>query len=100
MSLYKACSSYKYIFEQQFCLDRINEILIYFQRITAFIKSYPEGAQRSVLGVALDIVQRQIGWIPISAMHKIAELLSIPRMRVYEFATFYTMYNRYIYVEY
>ncbi|KAI8438597.1 hypothetical protein MSG28_011043 [Choristoneura fumiferana] len=62
-------------------------------RLAAFINSYPEGAQRSVLGAALDIVQRQIGWVPISAMHKIAELLSIPRMRVYEFASFYTMYN-------
>ncbi|CAK1602116.1 unnamed protein product [Parnassius mnemosyne] len=63
-------------------------------RLKALIQNYPEGAQRSALGAALDIVQRQIGWIPISAMHKVAEILSIPRMRVYEYATFYTMAKR------
>ncbi|XP_068626477.1 NADH dehydrogenase [ubiquinone] flavoprotein 2, mitochondrial-like [Battus philenor] len=63
-------------------------------RLNALIKNYPEGAQRSAVGAALDIVQRQIGWIPISAMHKVAEILSMPRMRVYEFATFYTMCKR------
>ncbi|XP_045537235.1 NADH dehydrogenase [ubiquinone] flavoprotein 2, mitochondrial [Papilio machaon] len=63
-------------------------------RLCAIIQNYPEGAQRSALGAALDLVQRQIGWIPISAMHKVAEILSLPRMRVYEFATFYTMCKR------
>ncbi|CAG4978530.1 unnamed protein product [Parnassius apollo] len=63
-------------------------------RLKAIIQNYPEGAQRSALGAALDIVQRQIGWIPISAMHIVAEILSIPRMRVYEYATFHTMAKR------
>ncbi|CAG9796549.1 unnamed protein product [Diatraea saccharalis] len=63
-------------------------------RIAALVQNYPAGAQRSVLGAALDIVQRQIGWVPISAMHKVAEILSIPRVRVYEWATFYTMVKR------
>ncbi|XP_063826364.1 NADH dehydrogenase [ubiquinone] flavoprotein 2, mitochondrial-like isoform X1 [Ostrinia nubilalis] len=63
-------------------------------RIAALVQNYPVGAQRSALGPALDIVQRQMGWIPISAMHKVAEILSIPRVRVYEWATFYTMNKR------
>ncbi|XP_013194157.2 NADH dehydrogenase [ubiquinone] flavoprotein 2, mitochondrial [Amyelois transitella] len=63
-------------------------------RIAAIIQNYPEGAQRSALGACVDIVQRQIGWVPISAMHKIAEILSMPRMRVYEWCTFYTMTKR------
>lgn len=42
----------------------------------------------------LDLAQRQHGWLPISAMHKVAEILNLPRMRVYEVATFYTMFNR------
>lgn len=42
----------------------------------------------------LDLAQRQHGWLPISAMHKVAEILDVPRMRVYEVATFYTMFNR------
>ncbi|CAF4793531.1 unnamed protein product [Pieris macdunnoughi] len=63
-------------------------------RLCAIIQNYPQGCQRSALSAAMDIVQRQIGWIPISAMHKVAEVLSIPRMRVYEWATFYTMCKR------
>lgn len=42
----------------------------------------------------LDLAQRQHGWLPLSAMHKVAEILEVPRMRVYEVATFYTMFNR------
>uniref|UniRef100_A0A2R8ZSR1 NADH dehydrogenase [ubiquinone] flavoprotein 2, mitochondrial n=1 Tax=Pan paniscus TaxID=9597 RepID=A0A2R8ZSR1_PANPA len=34
------------------------------------------------------------GWLPISAMNKVAEVLQVPPMKVYEVATFYTMYNR------
>ncbi|XP_049878434.1 NADH dehydrogenase [ubiquinone] flavoprotein 2, mitochondrial-like [Pectinophora gossypiella] len=63
-------------------------------RLTALIANYPEGAQRSALGAALDLVQRQIGWVPISAMNRVAEYLSIPRIRVYEWVTFYTMNKR------
>jgi NADH dehydrogenase (ubiquinone) flavoprotein 2 len=42
----------------------------------------------------LDLAQRQHGWLPISAMHKVADILNISNMRVYEVATFYTMFNR------
>lgn len=42
----------------------------------------------------LDLAQRQQGWLPISAMHKVAEVLDLPNMRVYEVATFYTMFKR------
>jgi NADH:ubiquinone oxidoreductase subunit E len=34
------------------------------------------------------------GWIPLAAMNRIASVLDMPPMRVYEVATFYTMYNR------
>jgi NADH:ubiquinone oxidoreductase subunit E len=34
------------------------------------------------------------GWVPISAMHKIAERLGCSHMDVYEVATFFTIYNR------
>lgn len=42
----------------------------------------------------LDLAQRQQGWLPISAMHKVAEMLGLANMRVYEVATFYTMFLR------
>jgi len=43
---------------------------------------------------ALDLAQRQEGWLPISAMNHVAEVLEMNPMRVYEVATFYTMFNR------
>lgn len=56
---------------------------------------YPEGHKRAAMIPLLDLAQRQNGgWLPISAMHKVAELLNLPRMRVYEVATFYTMFIR------
>lgn len=42
----------------------------------------------------LDLAQRQHGWLPISAMHHVADILNLPKMRVYEVATFYTMFMR------
>ena len=33
-------------------------------------------------------------FLPLAAMHKIAKILEIPPMQVYEVASFYTMYNR------
>ena len=42
----------------------------------------------------LDLGQRQHGWTSISVMNEVARLLEMPPMRVYEVATFYTMYNR------
>ena len=42
----------------------------------------------------LDLGQRQLGWTSISVMNEVAKILEMPPMRVYEVATFYTMYNR------
>jgi NADH:ubiquinone oxidoreductase subunit E len=42
----------------------------------------------------LDLGQRQHGWTSISVMNEVARMLEMPPMRVYEVATFYTMYNR------
>ena len=42
----------------------------------------------------LDLGQRQHGYTSISVMNEVARILEIPPMRVYEVATFYTMYNR------
>ena len=56
---------------------------------------YPDGHKRAAVIPLLDLAQRQVGnWLPISAMHEVARLLQMPRMRVYEVATFYTMFMR------
>ena len=51
-------------------------------------------SQAGALIPLLDLAQRQHGWLPISAMHEVARILEVPRMRAYEVATFYTMFNR------
>ena len=58
------------------------------------IARYPEGRQASAVMPLLDLAQRQSeGWLPRAAMDHVAEMLGMPRIRVYEVATFYTMYN-------
>uniref|UniRef100_A0A8B9QKD9 NADH dehydrogenase [ubiquinone] flavoprotein 2, mitochondrial n=1 Tax=Apteryx owenii TaxID=8824 RepID=A0A8B9QKD9_APTOW len=64
------------------------------KRIEAIINNYPGGHKSAAVMAVLDLAQRQHGWLPISAMNKVAEVLEMPPMRVYEVATFYTMYNR------
>ncbi|MBN9543263.1 MAG: NADH-quinone oxidoreductase subunit NuoE [Alphaproteobacteria bacterium] len=60
----------------------------------AIIAKYPEGRQQSAVLPLLDLAQRQNdNWIPRAAMTKIASILNMPEIRVYEVATFYTMFN-------
>jgi len=65
------------------------------ERAKAIMNIYPEGHKRAAVIPLLDLAQRQAGgWLPIAAMHAVADMLSMPKMRVYEVASFYTMYNR------
>jgi len=58
------------------------------------ISNYPSGKQQSAVMALLYIAQRQNdNWIPLSAMKYIAKMLEMPYIKVYEVATFYTMYN-------
>ena len=58
------------------------------------IKRYPEGKQQSAVMALLYLVQNQnSNWIPLVAMKYIAKLLDMPYIKVYEVATFYSMYN-------
>ena len=43
----------------------------------------------------LDLAQRQNGgWLPLAAMDKVAQICQVAPVRVYEVASFYTMFNR------
>ncbi|KAI5695047.1 hypothetical protein M8J76_007176 [Diaphorina citri] len=64
------------------------------KRAEAIISIYPVGHERAAVIPLLDLAQRQHGWLPISAMHYVADFLNLPKMRVYEVATFYTMFIR------
>lgn len=64
------------------------------EKIKKIIAKYPPGRQASAVIPALDIAQRQNGgWVSIAAMETIADFLSMPYIRVYEVATFYSMFN-------
>ena len=63
-------------------------------RVEMHISKYPKGKQASAVMPLLDLVQQQNdGWIPEAAMEEIARILEMPRIKVFEVATFYTMYN-------
>ena len=65
-------------------LDEVNNI----------IQKYPTGREQSAVMSLLYIAQKQNdNWIPLSAMKCIAKILNMPYIKVYEVATFYTMYN-------
>jgi NADH-quinone oxidoreductase E subunit len=58
------------------------------------VSRYPKGKQQSAVMALLYIAQRQNdNWIPLAAMKYIAKFLDMPYIKVYEVATFYTMYN-------
>jgi NADH dehydrogenase (ubiquinone) flavoprotein 2 len=75
------------------------------KKIKEIISLYPKGRQKSAVMPLLDLAQRQVGeagaklspphggWIPRAAMDKIAETLDMAPIKVYEVATFYSMYN-------
>lgn len=56
-------------------------------------KKYPEGRQASCVIPFLWRGQKQEGWVSIPMMEAIAKDLEMPYIRVYEVATFYTMFN-------
>ncbi len=61
----------------------------------AVIAKYPEGRQQSALIPLLQLAQAQNNnWLPRAAMDYVADMLETPRIRAYEVATFYTMFNR------
>jgi NADH dehydrogenase (ubiquinone) flavoprotein 2 len=58
------------------------------------LKRYPPQYKKAAVMPLLDLGQRQHGFTSISVMNEVARLLEMPPMRVYEVASFYTMYNR------
>ena len=60
----------------------------------AQLKKYPEGRQASAVLPILWRAQEQMGgWLPEPALRYVADMLGMAYIRVYEIATFYTMFN-------
>ena len=58
------------------------------------IQNYPENRKQSAVVPSLYIAQKRAGgWLPEQAILKVAEMLDMPKMRVLEIASFYSMFN-------
>jgi len=65
------------------------------EKAKSIIAKYPKGKQASAVIPLLDLAQRQHNnWLPTVAMDYVADLLDMPAIKVYEVASFYTMFNR------
>ena len=85
MSIKKISKQQPDIFE--FTLDNL-------EKVKKIINKYPNGKQQSAVMPLLYLAQKQNNnWIPLSAIKYIGKLLEMPYIKVYEVATFYTMYN-------
>lgn len=60
-------------------------------KIAEIRKRYPKNYAAAAVIPLLDLAQRQAGgWLPLAAMNKVAKILDMPNVRVYEVASFYT----------
>lgn len=60
----------------------------------AQLKKYPQGREASAVLPILWRAQEQMGgWLPEPALRYVADMLGLAYIRVYEIATFYTMFN-------
>lgn len=64
-------------------------------RINELISHYPEGKQKSALLPVLHEVQdAHDNWLSLELQTKVAEILNIKPIEVFEVTTFYTMFNQ------
>ena len=65
------------------------------EKARAIIARYLQGKHKSAVMPLLELAQRQNdGWLPRAAMDHVAAFLDMPEIKVYEVASFYTMYNK------
>lgn len=66
-----------------------------YKRVEEIIANYPPNYKASAVIPLLDLAQQQNGgWLPLAAMNRVASVLGMANIRVYEVATFYSMFNR------
>lgn len=61
--------------------------------IDKWLAKFPPEQKRSVTLYALRITQEDNGWLTETLMDAVAEYIGIPKIWVYEVATFYSMYD-------
>ena len=81
--------------ERKHYKQEINMTEALMNRINELISHYPEGKQKSALLPVLHEVQdAHNNWLSIELQDKVAEILQIKPIEVYEVVTFYTMFNQ------
>ncbi|KAG6383280.1 hypothetical protein SASPL_156972 [Salvia splendens] len=65
------------------------------EKVKEILSHYPSNYKQSAVIPLLDLAQQQHGgWLSVSAMNHVAKIIDVPPIRVYEVATFYSMFNR------
>ncbi|KAL5101359.1 hypothetical protein RYX36_005686 [Vicia faba] len=65
------------------------------EKVKEILSHYPSNYKQSAVIPLLDLAQQQHGgWLPVSAMDAVAQVIEVAPIRVYEVATFYSMFNR------
>ncbi len=66
-----------------------------YKEIDHILSQYPEDKKASGCIPLLMMAQKQNNnFLTLAAMNKVAKILEMPKIRVYEVASFYTMFNR------
>jgi NADH-quinone oxidoreductase subunit E len=63
------------------------------EKVEFWLGKYPEHRKQSASIPLLWLVQKQEGWVSEPAIRLVAEMLGVPVIRIYEVATFYTMFQ-------
>lgn len=63
------------------------------KEVDFWLKKFPKARKQSAVIPLLWLAQQQEGWVTRAAMESIADQLDMPKIRVLEVATFYTMFN-------
>jgi NADH-quinone oxidoreductase subunit E len=61
--------------------------------IDAWTARFPKDQKQSAVLGALSAVQHEHGWLSTELMDAVADYLGMPRIAIYEVATFYSMYE-------
>ena len=63
-------------------------------KVAEILAKYPSDRKKSAIMPLLDLAQRQNdNWVSKDIISCVANLVEVPEIRVYEVASFYTMYN-------
>ena len=63
-------------------------------KVDEILDKYPSNRKASAVIPLLHYVQKKSnGWLPVPEIERAAEILDMPYMKVYEVASFYTMFN-------